>query len=109
MALTIGQRTTAYERTGGRCAYCGCELDENNYHVDHMTPKSLGGKTNKHNLIAACPDCNLFKADSTVEVFRRRIAALVTSTAHGRIIAKYYGVKNEPIKFYFEEIDNGYI
>lgn len=33
--LTKIQRKIVYDKTGGRCAYCGCELEINNFHVDY--------------------------------------------------------------------------
>jgi hypothetical protein len=35
MGLTKTQRQEVYDKCGGRCAYCGCEL-EKGWHVDHV-------------------------------------------------------------------------
>lgn len=109
MVRTQGQRLTAFLRTKGRCAYCGCELDKNHYHVDHIIPIAKGGKTNKDNLVASCPDCNICKSNLSIEEFRQKINGFVTKTHHGRIIAKYYGVQPHQIRFFFEETDDGNI
>lgn len=51
------------ERDKYQCAYCG------NYGntVDHIVPKSRGGKETWGNLITACAPCNNWKANRTPE------------------------------------------
>jgi hypothetical protein len=36
------------------------------FHVEHVIPRSLGGKTALANLALSCPGCNLAKAERTV-------------------------------------------
>lgn len=50
-------------RDGWCCAYCGRFGDT----IDHITPKSRGGKNTWGNLAAACHECNEAKADHTPE------------------------------------------
>lgn len=50
------------------CFYCERVLFDN-YHIDHKIPLSRGGTSNKENLCAACPSCNLKKKDKTAEEF----------------------------------------
>lgn len=35
------------------------------FHIEHILPRTHGGKTSLGNLALACPGCNLHKADST--------------------------------------------
>jgi len=35
--MTKKQRAEVFAKTGGKCGYCGCELDKT-WHVDHMLP-----------------------------------------------------------------------
>lgn len=53
------------ERAGGRCEYCRMHesLQGATFHVEHVAPRSRGGKTVVENLAWACPGCNLAKAD----------------------------------------------
>lgn len=53
-----------YEAQGGRCYYCGSELN-GKYHVDHMVPLFRGGSNNPDNLRCACPSCNCSKGTKT--------------------------------------------
>ena len=62
-----GSHTTAdikliYERQGGRCWYCQCDLN-GEYHADHRIPLSRGGSNDASNIVVACPFCNLSKGD----------------------------------------------
>ena len=106
MALTKGQRHNAFRRMNGRCAYCGCKLNENNFHVDHFVAKANGGKAHE-NLVASCPDCNISKGKLSVEQFRSEIENLdktILGSMKGRMLTKYFIVKREPVVFYFEKI-----
>ena len=45
------------------CQYCG--VSNNSLTVDHVLPKSRGGKSNWINVVVACKPCNLKKGDQT--------------------------------------------
>jgi 5-methylcytosine-specific restriction endonuclease McrA len=49
------------------CGYCGREGDRRTMTVDHVIPRSLGGKSTWENLVAACEPCNGRKRDRTPE------------------------------------------
>lgn len=51
-------------RDGHVCAYCGSTHANT---VDHVLPRSRGGKSTWLNLVAACRDCNNRKRDRTPE------------------------------------------
>lgn len=50
-------------RDGFRCCYCGATPKQAQLHVDHVHPRSHGGTNEPSNLVTACTDCNLGKAD----------------------------------------------
>ena len=52
-------RRTVLQRDGHRCAYCGGAADT----VDHVLPRSRGGRHEWSNVVAACGRCNHRKAD----------------------------------------------
>lgn len=60
-------RFEVLERDGFRCQYCGQGANETTLHVDHIIPSSKGGDDCPDNLITACDDCNLGKADTLLE------------------------------------------
>ena len=57
-------RQNIFKRDGHRCQYCGTHEDLT---LDHVMPKSRGGKSSWDNLVAACKRCNARKGDYTPE------------------------------------------
>ena len=51
-------RFAVLQRDGFTCQYCGASAPGVTLEVDHMVPRSCGGKDEFENLIAACFDCN---------------------------------------------------
>jgi hypothetical protein len=60
-------RYMLYRRDGGRCAYCGKEISQKEATIDHIFPKSKGGKTEWENVVLACKKCNRIKDNKTLE------------------------------------------
>ncbi len=50
-------------RDGFECAYCGKRAER--LSIDHIIPKSRGGRTDFDNCVAACKRCNLRKGGRT--------------------------------------------
>lgn len=73
-------KRAVWEKTGGRCWYCGCVTIfrasigggylENESHFDHQKPYVKGGEMSIENLVLACGKCNLSKGKLSVEEFR---------------------------------------
>jgi 5-methylcytosine-specific restriction endonuclease McrA len=57
-------RTNIYVRDKGRCQYCDKRLNKSRFTIDHVVPKSKGGKTDWNNLVVSCSKCNTKKGDS---------------------------------------------
>ena len=47
-----------YKRDDHECQYCG---SKQNLTIDHVIPKSKGGKDTWDNVVAACATCNVKK------------------------------------------------
>ena len=59
-------RFEVFKRDGFRCQYCGRSPKKDEsvvLHLDHIHPKSKGGKETKENLITACLECNIGKGN----------------------------------------------
>jgi len=54
-----------WDRDEGRCQYTGRKLTPNEGNIDHVIPKSRGGKTNWSNCVLAHKDVNAAKGDRT--------------------------------------------
>lgn len=55
-------RRNIIKRDNNRCQYCG---STHNLTIDHIMPRSRGGKDTWENLVTACNDCNLKKGNRT--------------------------------------------
>jgi 5-methylcytosine-specific restriction endonuclease McrA len=56
-------KRNVFVRDRFRCSYCGTRKEK--LSIDHIIPKSRGGKTNFENCVAACKACNLKKGGQT--------------------------------------------
>jgi 5-methylcytosine-specific restriction endonuclease McrA len=54
-------RRNVLARDENRCQYCGKRLPASQLSIDHVTPKSRGGKSTWTNVVAACNPCNTRK------------------------------------------------
>lgn len=61
--MNRAKRYKVFERDAFRCVYCGATADEARLEVDHVIPRSRGGKDVFGNLVTACFDCNRGKRD----------------------------------------------
>jgi len=133
--LTKKQREDLRMKFRGHCAYCGCELPEKGWHVDHIEPIFRGRDFNYsvtdagklefssrvteresldviENMTPACKQCNLFKGGHTVESFREQISHQVERARSYSVnfrTAERFGLIitiNIPVVFYFETYNN---
>lgn len=56
-------RRGVLRRDSQKCGYCGGSANT----IDHITPKSKGGKDTWENLVACCLRCNNAKGDRTLQ------------------------------------------
>lgn len=65
MANVEAYRRFVVARAGGACEYCRLLQDATGvtFHIEHVVPTSLGGKTILANLALSCPGCNLSKTN----------------------------------------------
>jgi len=58
-------RKNIFKRDKNRCQYCG--KNHQAMTIDHLIPKSVGGKDTWENLVCACLRCNGIKGNRTPE------------------------------------------
>lgn len=128
------KREIIFKKFGGKCSYCGCDLDSK-WQVDHVVSKSFAfgrGVANIdqiENLMPACRKCNHYKRGHCLDDdgkhigfrtymlnFHKRLAKLPKRTSVKRTqdrieylkeIAEKYGITPQiPFtgKFYFETL-----
>jgi 5-methylcytosine-specific restriction endonuclease McrA len=57
--------SAVWNRDDGICQYTGKKLSKNEGNIDHVVPRSKGGKTNWSNCVLAHKEVNAKKADRT--------------------------------------------
>ncbi|MCS6822498.1 MAG: HNH endonuclease [Microscillaceae bacterium] len=63
-------RQNIFKRDGYKCQYCGSTKDLT---LDHVLPRSRGGKSSWDNLVTACKPCNSKKGDFTPEEAKMKL------------------------------------
>lgn len=58
-------RKGIYSRDNNTCQYCSSTPGKDFLTLDHVVPKSRGGKKNYENIVTACHNCNQKKANKT--------------------------------------------
>jgi len=60
-------RLNIYARDNNCCQYCGRRLPRSELNLDHVVPRSQGGRTHWDNVVCCCLECNLRKGGRTPE------------------------------------------
>ena len=58
-------RRNLFARDGNRCQYCGRKFKTTDLSIDHVVPRSRGGRTLWNNVVCACMACNVRKGGRT--------------------------------------------
>lgn len=58
-------RRNIFARDKNRCQYCGKRYPTKELSLDHIVPKSMGGKSVWQNVVCACLKCNIKKGGRT--------------------------------------------
>ncbi len=90
-------RQNILRRDRGQCQYCG---SRERLTIDHVLPKSRGGKDSWENLAAACVPCNNRKGDRTPEEANMPIRRTPFRPSHVMFIRDYVGQLEDTWKPY---------
>ena len=66
-------RINIFARDGFICQYCNVRPARSELNLDHVVPRSLGGKTTWENVVCSCLDCNRRKGGRTPRQARLRL------------------------------------
>jgi len=125
-SISKEKRLLVYEKFHSKCAYCGCKIELNKMHVDHIIPLYRGytnddlkqygklkGTNNIYNLNPSCSTCNISKSTFTLDEWRiqlfLKIERLRKSAVNFRLLEKYNLIKTtkKEIIFYYEKVKGG--
>lgn len=119
--LTKTERQEVYDKCGGHCAYCGCELALKDMQVDHVVPMARSfdcfhaTETAEEldvmsNYLPACRSCNHYKGSSSLAGFRKNVECfpqvLMRDSVTYKNAVRFGLVEPKPHKvvFYFEKL-----
>jgi 5-methylcytosine-specific restriction endonuclease McrA len=68
----IYTKKSVFIRDNKTCQYCG-EKNKKLLNIDHIVPKSKGGKTNFENCVTCCKKCNEYKGNKYLEETNLRL------------------------------------
>jgi 5-methylcytosine-specific restriction endonuclease McrA len=90
-------RKNVMRRDRFRCQYCG---SRDKLTVDHVIPKSRGGRDTWENLVAACTPCNNKKGSRTPDEANMPLARKPFRPSHVMFIRDYMGSVHDTWKPY---------
>ena len=111
------KRKVIWDKSNGKCWYCGCGLGENGWHADHFKPviRKVDGTMRapendvEENMVPACGSCNRMKGRMSIDSFRKIIEGFVNSLNRDSTqykFSKRYGLVEEThneVEFWFEK------
>lgn len=109
--LSKAERQDVYDKCGGHCAYCGCDIKLSEMQVDHVIPLANGlGSDTLSNMLPACRSCNHYKSSTPLERFRAEIErfpqVLMRDSVTYKNAVRFGLVEPKPhkVEFYFEKL-----
>jgi hypothetical protein len=75
-----------WERDGGRCVWCSTASWERDRTLEHLLPRSRGGRSGEHNLLPACRACNRARRSQGAAAYARRQAEAGRTVAVGVLL-----------------------
>jgi 5-methylcytosine-specific restriction endonuclease McrA len=89
------------------CQYCGESFSGSNLTIDHVVPRSMGGKTEWENCVTACWPCNHSKGSQLIKPINKpykpsyyQLANILKNSTiqiHHPSWADYIGLRVEPV------------
>ena len=98
-------RKNVVMRDGNRCQYCG--TTKGPMTVDHIIPRTMGGRETWTNLVCACSRCNNKKGDRTPEKAGMKLLRRPTRPSYIAFIRRNYGVSDQWRPYLFLDASNG--
>jgi hypothetical protein len=78
-------RRNIFARDGSKCQYCGKKFSTVDLSLDHVIPRSQGGKSTWENIVCCCVKCNVKKGGRTPD------------QAHMKLLTKPAKPKRSPV------------
>ena len=99
-------RRNIFARDKNRCQYCGKRFPTSELSLDHIIPRSMGGKASWENIVCACPACNVKKANMTLKQSNMKLIKLPEKPKHNPLVHVHLG--HEKYKSWKQFLDHAY-
>jgi hypothetical protein len=98
-------RGILYARDHYLCAYCGDNFSFKELTIDHVMPKSRGGRNIWTNTVTACKSCNMTKGNKTPEEAKMHLLYVpYVPTRHEKILLRNRKILADQMEFLLARI-----
>ncbi|MHC4622632.1 MAG: HNH endonuclease [Planctomycetota bacterium] len=84
-------RRNIFARDRNRCQYCGKKYPTSELSLDHVVPRSMGGKSMWQNVVCACTSCNVKKGGRTPREARMKLVQKPIKPKHNPLVHVHLG------------------
>ena len=99
-------RRNIYLRDNHTCQYCGKIPPKEELTIDHVIPRSRGGRTNWENVVLACIKCNMKKGSKLVQ--EAGLKLLSEPKKPSWLAGSQFNVKSPVSSFWQKFLDSAY-
>jgi len=99
-------RRNIFARDKNRCQYCGKKRATTELSLDHIIPRSLGGKSIWENIVCACTECNVRKGGRAPKEAGMTLIQKPAKPKHNPLVHIHLG--HQRYKSWKQFLDNAY-
>ena len=99
-------RRNIFARDKNRCQYCGKKQPTSELSLDHVVPRSAGGKATWTNIVCSCTNCNVKKGGRTPQQANMTLIQKPVKPKHNPLVHIHLG--HERYSSWKQFLDNAY-
>jgi len=99
-------RRNLFARDQNRCQYCGKKFPTSELSLDHIIPRSIGGKSTWENVVCSCTDCNVKKGGRSPKDANMTLIKLPVKPKRNPLIHVHLG--SQRYQSWKQFLDNAY-
>ena len=99
-------RRNIFARDRNNCQYCGKRYPTSELSLDHVIPRSMGGKSVWTNIVCACTDCNVKKGGRTPKLASMKLIAKPVKPRRNPLVHIHLG--HQRYQSWKQFLDNAY-
>jgi len=99
-------RRNIFARDKNKCQYCGKRFPTCELSLDHVIPRSMGGKSNWENIVCACAACNVKKGGRTPKQAGMKLIQKPVRPKHNPLVHVHLG--HQRYRSWKQFIDHAY-